>query len=78
MTEQELQALAALTGGKMFEGRLYLPIKTSEHRSDTCKLCVHEHRGGEFCGQFYRAPPVLSPWPCTVGPELTVWKEYKL
>lgn len=77
MNESELQALAILLDGRVFEGKLYLTEQVEPLRAGTCKLCVFEHQGGPFCSRFYSALPKLNPWPCANGSERIVWRLYE-
>lgn len=54
MTEQELQALAALTGGKMFNGQLLLPQQAQSFGADRsiCLQCYLEKEPYEVCEKF--------------------------
>lgn len=54
MTEQELQALAALTGGKMFNGHLLMPQQAQPPGANRsiCPQCYLEKELYEVCEKF--------------------------
>lgn len=51
MNEAELQALAALTGGKIWKGQLLLPRKESS-ASGMCNVCALKHERYKECVAF--------------------------
>lgn len=53
MNEAELQALAALTGGRIWKGQLLLPRKEPSN-SGMCDVCALKHECYEECVAFVR------------------------
>lgn len=65
MNKQELQALATLTGGRMFRDQLLLPVSDTGPIEDICKRCHLEREHGETCAKFLGTWGVASPMiPC--------------